>query len=166
MNIILIGLPTSGKSTVGVVLAKVLGMQFLDTDLVIQRETSKRLNEIIEAEGAEGFLRIEGAVCTSIEAENTVVATGGSAVFSPEAMAHLKKNGVAVYLQITLQELKNRLRDAKARGVVLRDGESVEELYEERDPLYRRYADVTVPEEGLSLEETVLAVCERIPRPV
>ncbi len=161
MNIVLIGMPTSGKSTVGVVLAKILGMDFLDTDLLIQRETSMRLNEIIDAQGTEAFLQIEGSVCAALEVDNTVIATGGSVVFSRAAMEHLKENGKTVYLKISLSELKKRLQDAKARGVILRDGESIEELYAEREALYSKYADEIVPEEGLRLEETVHAVRER-----
>ena len=162
MNIILIGLPTSGKSTVGVILAKVTGMQFLDTDLLIQQKTGSRLNEIIAAKGTDRFLQIEEAVCASIDADNAVIATGGSVVFSRSAMAHLQSNGITVYLKISLPELKKRLQDAKARGVILRDGESIEELFAEREALYNRYADEIVPEEGLSLEETVHAVRERL----
>lgn len=162
MNVILIGLPTSGKSTVGVVLAKILGMQFLDTDLLIQQKTGKRLNEIIDSEGTQGFLRIEESVCLSIDVDHTVIATGGSVVFSESAMAHLKANGKAVYLMISLDELKKRLRNARERGVILRDGESIEELFAEREPLYSRCADAVVPEEDLSLEQTVHAVRARI----
>lgn len=162
MNIVLIGMPTSGKSTVGVILAKVLGMQFLDTDLLIQQKASGRLNEIIAAKGIDGFLRIEEDVCASIDADHTVIATGGSVVFSKTAMEHLKENGKTVYLKISLPELKKRLQDAKARGVILRDGESIEELFAEREALYNRYADVIVSEEGLRLEETVHAVRERV----
>lgn len=161
MNIILIGMPTSGKSTVGVVLAKILGMDFLDTDLLIQRKTAKRLNEVIDAQGTEAFLKIEESVCAALAVDNTVIATGGSVVFSAAAMEHLKENGRTVYLKISLDELKKRLQDAKARGVILRDGESIEELYAEREALYDRYADAVVSEEGLSLEETVFAVRER-----
>lgn len=162
MNIVLIGMPTSGKSTVGVVLAKILGMDFLDTDLLIQRETAKRLNEIIDEQGTEGFLQIEESVCAALHADNTVIATGGSVVFSRAAMVRLKENGKAIYLKISLPELKKRLQDAKARGVILRDGESIEELYAEREALYNQYADAVVSEEGLSLEETVHSVRERI----
>ena len=161
-NIVLIGMPTSGKSTVGVILAKLLGMDFLDTDLLIQRETGMRLSAVIEEKGVEGFLQIEEAVCSAIRAEETVIATGGSVVYSRPAMERLKENGITVYLRISLPELKKRLRDAKARGVILRNGESIEELYAEREKLYSRYADVTVPEEGLTLEETVCAVRERL----
>lgn len=161
MNIILIGMPTSGKSTVGVVLAKILGMDFLDTDLLIQRKTAKRLNEVIDAQGTEAFLKIEESVCAALAVDNTVIATGGSVVFSAVAMEHLKENGRTVYLKISLDELKKRLQDAKARGVILREGESIEELYAEREALYDRYADAVVSEEGLSLEETVFAVRER-----
>lgn len=162
MNIILIGMPTSGKSTVGVVLAKILGMDFLDTDLLIQRETGRRLNEIIDARGIEGFLQIEESVCAALHADNTVIATGGSVVFGRAAMEHLKKTGKTVYLKISLTELKERLQDAKARGVILRDGESIEELYAEREALYSRYADEVVSEEGLTLEQTVHAVRKRV----
>ncbi len=165
MNIVLIGMPTSGKSTVGVVLAKILGMDFLDTDLLIQRKVGKRLNEIIDARGTDGFLQIEESVCTSLCAENTVIATGGSVVFSEKAMEHLRENGKTVYLKISLAELKKRLQDAKTRGVILRDGESIEELYAEREALYSRYADAVVSEEGQSLEETVHAVRERFLHP-
>lgn len=164
MNIVLIGMPTSGKSTVGVILAKILGMDFLDTDLLIQRETGGRLNEIIESKGTEEFLRIEETVCSSVCTDNTVIATGGSVVFSAAAMENLKQNGKTVYLKISLSELKKRLRDAKARGVILRDGESIEELYAEREALYGKYADEIVSEEGMSLEETVHAVRERLAR--
>ena len=162
MNIILIGMPTSGKSTVGVILAKILGMKFLDTDLLIQSRTGKKLSEIIESEGSDGFLRIEEEVCSSVDAENTVIATGGSVVYGQDAMRHLKENGKTVYLQISLEELKQRLRDAKARGVVLREGDSLDGLYAERTELYARYADLTVSEEGLTLEETVSAVKESL----
>ena len=162
MNIILIGMPTSGKSTVGVILAKILGMKFLDTDLLIQSRTGKKLSEIIESEGSDGFLRIEEEVCSSVDAENTVIATGGSVVYGQDAMRHLKENGKTVYLQISLEELKQRLRDAKARGVVLREGVSLDGLYAERTELYARYADLIVSEEGLTLEETVSAVKESL----
>ena len=163
MNILLIGMPTSGKSTVGVILAKMKGMDFLDTDLLIQRSTGKRLSEIIQEGGTDGFLKVEESECLGIAADNTVIATGGSVVYSDAAMTALKKNAVTVYLQVSLRELKQRLRETKQRGVVLRDGESIDELYAEREGLYRQYADLTVPEEGLNLEETVNAVLERIP---
>lgn len=163
MNILLIGMPTSGKSTIGVILAKMRGMDFLDTDLLIQNTAGRRLSEIIEAEGTDGFLKTEESVCAGITADNTVIATGGSVVYSETAMARLKRNAVTVYLQIPLRELKQRLRETKQRGVVLREGESLEELYAEREGLYRKYADVTVPEEELTLEETVHAVARLLP---
>ena len=160
MNIILIGMPASGKSTVGVILAKLLGMDFLDTDLLIQQRTGRRLSEMIEAEGTEGFLHIEEEACCEIRVSNTVIATGGSVVYSDRAMTHLKADGKAVWLRIGLPELKKRLLDTRARGVILPNGESIEELYAEREALYSRYADLTVTEEGLTLEETVHAVSE------
>ena len=162
MNIILIGMPASGKSTVGVILAKLLGMDFLDTDLLIQKRTGRRLSEMIEEEGTEGFLRIEEEACCGIRVSNTVIATGGSVVYSDRAMAHLKADGKAVWLRIGLPELKKRLLDTRARGVILPNGESIEELYAEREALYSRYADITVTEEGLTLEETVHVLCEQL----
>ena len=163
MNILLIGMPTSGKSTVGVILAKMKGMDFLDKDLLIQKSTGKRLSEIIQEGGTDGFLQVEESECLGIATDNTVIATGGSVVYSDAAMTSLKKNAITVYLQVSLRELKQRLRETKQRGVVLRDGESIDELYAEREGLYRQYADLTVPEKGLNLEETVNAVLERIP---
>ncbi len=163
MNILLIGMPTSGKSTVGVILAKMKGMDFLDTDLLIQSKTGERLSEIIETEGTTGFLKVEESVCSNIFVDDTVIATGGSVVYSEAAMKSLKRNAITVYLQISLQELKQRLRETKQRGVVLREGESIEELYAEREELYRHFADVTVSEEGLTLEKTVCVVMEMVP---
>lgn len=162
MNIILIGMPTSGKSTVGVILAKILGMDFLDTDLLLQRETGMRLSELIETKGTDGFLKTEESICAAIRADHTVIATGGSVVYSSAAMDHLRKNGKTVYLSISLSELRNRLRDAKARGVILREGESIEQLFAERESLYSQYADIVIPEEGLRLEETVQTVYDAV----
>lgn len=161
MNIVLIGLPTSGKSTVGVVLARYLGMGFVDTDLVIQSAWGQRLSGIIAAQGLEGFLRAEEKVLSGLEADNTVIATGGSAVYSDTAMAHLKRNGRIVLLDISKEVFRDRLRDARERGVVLREGQDLDELYNERAGLYRRWAEVTVREDGLTLEETVRAVIEK-----
>ena len=140
-NIILIGMPASGKSTVGVILAKVLGKDFIDTDIVIQQREGSRLNEIIAHYGIDEFLKKEEQALLSIDVENTVIATGGSAVYSDAAMKHLA---------------------VKERGVVLRPDESIEDMYEKRSKLYEKYADITVIEDGNSIESTVRAAMEEI----
>ena len=157
-NVILIGMPASGKSTAGVVLAKVLGFDFIDTDLLIQNREGRRLEELILDEGIDAFLDIEGDVCGTLLAENTVVATGGSVIYREAAIRHLKEIGTLVYLSVDFETLKDRLYNVMERGVVLREGQTLEDLYRERTVLYERYADITVEEGGQSLEETVLAV--------
>ena len=157
-NIVLIGMPTSGKSTVGVILAKVLGMDFIDTDIVIQQKQGARLNDIIEERGSDAFLEIEEQTILGINVSRTVIATGGSAVYSEAAMRHLKNNSTVVYLEVTLNELKKRLIDVKERGVVLKPDESIDEMFEKRALLYRKYADIFVAEEGKTIEDTVRAI--------
>lgn len=161
-NITLIGMPGAGKSTLGVVLAKVLGYQFLDADLLIQKQEKRRLHQIISEEGIEGFKAIENRVNSSIEAENTVIATGGSVVYCEEAMEHLKEIGKVVYLKLSLEALSRRLGNLKGRGVVLKEGQTLKSLYEERIPLYEKYADLVVDEEGKDLEASLQAVLETL----
>lgn len=161
-NITLIGMPGVGKSTLGVVLAKVLGYQFLDADLLIQKEEKRRLWQIIEQEGVEGFKAIENRVNASIETESTVIATGGSVVYCEEAMEHLKSIGKVVYLELSLQALSKRLRNLKGRGVLLKEGQTLQDLYEERVPLYEKYADIVVSEEGKDLEASLQSLLDRI----
>lgn len=148
MNLILIGMPGCGKSTVGVVLAKVMGMQFCDTDIVIQQREGKRLQQIIDEEGNAAFLRHERDALVALEIEDAVVATGGSAIYSPEAMAHLREIGTVIYLRVSAEEIERRLADFAARGVAIKDGQTVRDLYNERIPLYEKYADITVNAEG------------------
>lgn len=159
-NVTLIGMPGAGKSTLGVVLAKVLGYEFLDSDLLIQKQEKKRLSRIIEEKGTEGFMAVENRVNASIEAENTVIATGGSVVYCDEAMRHLKSIGKVVYLKLSFNAVSKRLGNLKGRGVVLKDGQTLEDLYEERIPLYEKYADIIVDEEGKDLEASLQAVLE------
>lgn len=154
-NIILIGMPGVGKSTVGVVLAKKLGYSFVDADLVIQSWEGKLLHEIIEERGVEGFWMLEEAVGESMDVRRTVIATGGSAVYGENAMAHYRQIGTVVYLSLPLEGIRERLGDLTERGVTLRDGQDLDGLYVERQPLYERYADVTVDCEGLSIREIV-----------
>ncbi len=161
-NIILIGMPGAGKSTVGVVLAKKLGYSFVDADLVIQSWEGKLLHEIIEERGVEGFWMLEEAVGESIEAERTVIATGGSAVYGESAMKHYRQIGTVVYLSLPLADIRERLGDLAQRGVTLKEGQDLDALYAERLPLYERYADITVDCGEMPLRkivERIAAMC-------
>lgn len=157
-NIILTGMPTSGKSTVGVILAKILGKDFIDSDILIQKREGASLSEIIESKGIDGFLKCEEQALLAISVSNTVIATGGSAIYSEAGMKHLSEEAVVIYLKIGQEDLKKRLKSIKERGVVMRPGESLEDMYAARSELYERYADITVEEEGASVEDTVNAV--------
>lgn len=154
-NIILIGMPGAGKSTVGVVLAKRRGCRFLDSDLLIQEKYDALLHELITKYGTEGFLKIEEEVNASIDVKQTVIATGGSVVYGRKAMEHLGKIGTVVYLKLSCETIKDRLGDLNERGVTLRQGQTLEDLYAERIPLYEKYADVTVDCEKKSIREIV-----------
>ena len=154
-NIVFIGMPASGKSTVGVVVAKRLGYKFVDTDLVIQEVEKRLLKEIIAEEGNEGVLRIEDRVNAEIQEERAVISPGGSVVYCENAMRHYKETGMIVYLHTSYETINNRLHNAKNRGVVLKDGQTLKDLYEERSALFERYADLTISEEGRDLEETI-----------
>ena len=136
-NIVLIGMPGVGKSTAGVVLAKVLGYEFIDADLIIQQQEGKLLREIIAEVGTDGFIEVENRVNSQIEVEKSVIATGGSVVYGKEAMQHLREIGTVVYLKVSYDILEKRLHDIKGRGVVLKDGQDLRGLYEERVPLYK-----------------------------
>lgn len=155
-NIVLIGMPGSGKSSTGVVLAKSMGMEFVDSDIVIQRREGKRLSEIIDAVGDDGFREIENRVNASLDVSNTVIATGGSVIYGPEAMEHLRQIGTVVYLQLSYPRLEERLGDLHARGVTMKPGQTLLDLYNERCPLYEKYAHITLACDGLRLREVVL----------
>lgn len=161
MNIILTGMPGSGKSTVGVLLAKALGKSFIDTDLLIQSAAGMKLAEIIEKYGNDGFEERENAALLSVADTNAVVATGGSAVFCRSGMEHLRRNGIVVLLDVPTDELSKRLTGIKNRGVVMREGETIAQLAEERAPYYAKYADITVRESG-DIESTVARVAEEV----
>ncbi len=161
-NIILIGMPASGKSTVGVILAKILGMDFVDTDIEIQQKEQARLNEIIERCGVDGFLEKEEQAVLGLDVKRTVVATGGSVVYSDAAMKHLTEGGKIVYLKVEMEDLKKRLKDIRERGVVLRKDESFDSMFETRTKLYEKYAQLVVSEDGSSIEDTVQSVINQL----
>ena len=160
-NIILIGMAGCGKSTVGVLLAKALGMGFLDTDLVIQRREGKKLQEIINGDGLEYFKRAEDAALLSIETDNTVIATGGSAVYYDDAMKHLKAGGKCVWLALPFDVIERRIRNIKTRGIAIAPGKTLRDVFEERQPLYEKYADIRVDCAG-SAEDNVAEVIKAL----
>ena len=157
-NIILIGMPGAGKSTVGVVLAKSLGYNFIDSDLVIQAETGKRLFEIIEEEGIDGFLAVENQINAKLQTHHAVIATGGSVIYGEEAMEHLKSIGKVVYLKVSYESLRKRLGDLLKRGVAIRNGSTLLDLYNERVPMYERYADITVDAQDKGIRDVMEAI--------
>ena len=162
MNIILIGMPGCGKSTIGVLLAKALLMDFVDTDLLIQKECGKPLCDILADSGLETFKQIEGRVLSALHCDNCVIATGGSAVYSDEAMSHLKQNGVVVYLDLPVDEIVRRVQNITTRGIAMPTGCTLKQLYDERVPLYHRYADVIVNCADRCVEECVETVTNHI----
>ena len=160
-NIILIGMPGVGKSTVGVVLAKKLGYSFLDSDLLIQEKYKKLLHEIIEERGIEGFWQVENEVNASIKTDNTVIATGGSVIYGKDAMEHLRQLGMIVYLKLSCKELAIRLGDLNDRGVTLKEGQGLEGLYAERIPYYEKYAELTIDCENKMIRDIVEEIKKR-----
>ena len=161
-NIVLLGMPGSGKSTVGVLLAKRLGKRFVDTDLLIQEQEGRLLSEIIKEEGLERFIEIENQVNLAVQAENSVIAPGGSAVYGREAMEHFREIADIVYLKLSYRSVARRLGDLTKRGVVFRPGQTLKALYKERCPMYEAYADYIVECDGKKIGETLELVREKI----
>lgn len=159
-NIVMIGMPGSGKSTLGLALAEQIGYTFVDVDRVIEAETGKLLKEIIAEQGDDGFLKVEEEINASLQAERTVFAPGGSVIYGPKAMEHLKEIATIVYLKVPFEELEKRLGNLQERGVVLKDGMTLRDLYNERLPYYDRYAEVIMDETGKDFEQTVAALKE------
>lgn len=157
-NIVLIGMPASGKSTCGVLAAKALLKNFFDTDLLIQNIENKRLQEIIDEKGNDYFEKAEENAVLSLDIIGTVIATGGSVIYSEKAMVHLKSLGKIIYLHLDFDTMKKRLKNITTRGVVLKDGYSLEDMYKERLELYKKYADETIVCDALSVEQTVEAI--------
>ncbi len=163
-NIVLIGMPGSGKSTLGVLLAKALGYSFVDTDLIISKTANKTLQNILDEDGLDCFLELEKKVGEELECSKTVIATGGSMVMSSSAMAHLGSNASIVYIDVPFQEIKRRVHNIKTRGIAFRPNETLETVFETRQPLYEKYADITVKisDSGQSIEETVEALAQKL----
>ena len=159
-NITLIGMPGAGKSTIGVILAKSLLCDFTDTDLIIQKKTGKSLCQLLEERGTEGFLQLENDIIFEESFSNSVIATGGSAVYGKEAMAKLKAESTVIFLDVAVNELEKRLSNIKTRGVAMKKGTTIKDLYNERLPYYQQYADVTLDCTGLSAEECVDRIVE------
>ncbi len=161
-NIVLIGMPGCGKSTCGVLVAKTLCMDFWDTDLIIQKNENMPLQRIIDTKGNDYFRGAEETACLSFPFQNAVVATGGSVVYSPKAVAHLKEKGIAVYLRISYETMRRRIADIEHRGILLRNGETLKEMFCERQSLYEQYADLTVDCDGRGIEKTVSAIVSAV----
>jgi len=159
-NIVLIGMPGSGKSTIGVVLAKCASMDFVDTDILIQCSVGRSLQDIVDSDGHMALRAIEEKVLLELDCRNHVIATGGSAVYSRAAMEHLKSDGLAVFLEVDLDTLKSRIHDYETRGLAKRPDQSFEELFAERSSLYSYYADLTVHCSGLSVAEVCAAIIQ------
>ncbi len=157
-NITLIGMPGVGKSTIGVILAKIIGYEFVDSDIVIQKQEGKLLREIIADVGSIGFLKIENRVHAEMELTNSIISPGGSICYCTQGLEHLREISTVVYLKLDYPQLKRRLGNLTARGVVLKTGQSLYDLYKERTPLYEKYAHVVIDETNLSVEETIKAV--------
>ena len=161
-NVVLIGMPGAGKSTVGVVLAKKLGYRFIDSDLVIQDQYGKLLHELITEHGVEGFWQIENDVNAGLNVHRSIIATGGSVIYGKEAMEHLREIGTVVYLKLTYEEIEHRLGDLNARGVTLKEGQNLADLYAERIPLYEKYAHVTLECDNKLLRDIVHEIAKQL----
>ena len=161
-NIVLIGMPGCGKSTVGVLLAKAMGKAFIDTDVVLQAKEGKKLQPMIEEIGIEAFLEKEQDAILSLSCDHTVIATGGSVIYGAEAMKHLHKHGIVVYIRLPYNVIRKRLSNLATRGVTLKEGQSLLDLYNERIPLYEASADLICEADGLEIEETVVRIAELV----
>lgn len=159
-NIILIGMPGCGKSTVGVILAKTLGIGFVDTDLIIQQRENRLLQNIIDTDGIDFFLNCEAEAVKSLYCDNCVIATGGSVVYREDAIEHLKSNGKIIFLDVPLDEIKKRLNNISTRGIAAQKNDTIDDIYNERIDLYNKYADIIIKTDGESVEKTVEKICK------
>jgi len=166
-NIILIGMPGAGKSTVGVILAKRIGFHFIDTDLIIQAQEKCRLQQIIDAHGLQNFRKIEEQMLLNLQVEHSIIATGGSVVYSEKGLKALGRTGPLIYIQVSLTALQKRIADMGQRGLVMSKGQTFEQLYQERTPLYEKFAELTISGEGVNAEQVAAKIeqdiCHRWP---
>ncbi|MCQ2477236.1 MAG: shikimate kinase [Clostridia bacterium] len=158
-NIVLIGMPGCGKSTCGVLAAKSLCMSFVDTDLLIQQSEGMTLQNIIDGKGLDYFEECEENCLSSLNLEKSVVSTGGSAVYYDSSMNHLKKNGKVIYLKISFDEMMSRIKNITSRGIALSEGETLEQMFERREKLYEKYADIVIECDNSTVERTVQQIC-------
>lgn len=161
-NIILIGMPSVGKSSAGIVLAKKLGYSFVDSDLVIQKKEGRLLHQIIEEDGLDGFIEIENRINSQLQAEKSVIATGGSAVYGSDAMEHFSKIGKIIYLRASYDTISSKLLNIKERGVAIRENQTLHDLYVERTALYERYSDLKIDLDNLTIEDTVYKIVKML----
>lgn len=159
-NIVLIGMPGSGKSTSGVLLAKSLGFSFLDTDLLLQEQTGMLLQDLVDSKGFFGFIDIEEQILSDLNVSNTVISTGGSVIYGEKSMNRLKQTGIVIFLDVSFPEIMRRIRNISTRGIALKDGQSLENLYIERLSLYQKYADLTISGDNKTIEELVTEITE------
>ena len=159
-NVILVGMPSCGKSTIGVVLAKTMNKGFVDTELLKQQKEGKTLQDIINEHGNEYFHQVEENVLLATDVRNFVIATGGSAIYFDRAMEHFKEHGKIVYIKVSLETILERLNNIKTRGVTLGKGQTIEDLYKQRIPLYEKHADIVIEAEHLTIEEVVEKIIE------
>lgn len=161
-NIILIGMAGAGKSTLGVLLAKALGMDFIDSDIIIQQRQNRLLQEIIDEDGIDAFLNTEEEIVSSLDYQNTIIATGGSVVYSDKAMTALKKNAMVIYLSLPFEEIQKRVTNIETRGIVLKKGNSLRDAFEERLPLYKKYADIILDCANRDIESCVTQMVKTV----
>lgn len=159
-NIVLIGMPGAGKSTVGVLLAKTLGMSFIDTDLLIQEKEGRLLQEIIDGDGIKKFLKIEENVVLQVDAKNSVIATGGSVIYSKNVINHLKERGKLIYLKLGYDEIERRINNMSSRGIAIGKDQKLIDLYNERIGLYEKYADIIIDCSDATIEDVVQKIVD------
>ncbi|PAF31775.1 shikimate kinase [Paenibacillus sp. 7516] len=162
MNIVLIGMSGAGKSTLGVLLAKALGMDYVDTDIVLQQHEGRLLQDIIDNDGIEKFLEIEEKTVSELQLKNCIISTGGSVIYSEKAMNFLKQDGQVIYLHVPFEEIQRRLKNVTTRGIVIKKGNSLDDVYEESVPLYIRYSDKAIDCSNKDIEQCVNEIIERI----